>query len=551
MKLIKSAMLKTAASLVVASVSIGFLPTMATASSYPSDSEIDQSVMFSDFNNLQKNHKDVLKANLDVAVSINNNASSARKKQAIAEATEDMGVTSAEALGKKMSAYYLEARKNKQIPKTMELIEQSKLGVQVEGASSDKAKQEFAYPRPFRTAPDRIKKVSTSSVYNVGKYSFPSGHSRLAYLEGMTLATFLPELAPQILARSADAGQSRVVLGVHYPLDVIAGRTVGTRMVAARWSDPSFRVKLEAAKKELRTVLEKKCGAIIAVCVSSDTEFKSDAAAVSESRSLLTYGLPKSGRSGVKLKAPEGSENLLLTTFPNLTDEQRRQVIELTSIDSGYPLDLSGATTVSSKVKTSDIGWTRIDLATAMNSNPVVNSEGNVVIDGKTGEFDDGDDGGSTTSPEDGGSVVAVPDVKYRIHITKKGWTHWSVNGERAGDKVRRIEAFEVNLKDVEYRSHVQSVGWQGWVKEGKTSGTTGKSLRDEAVSIRLTGQSAKTLDIWYRTYVEGFGWSGWAKNGANSGSSGYKKELSALEIKVLEKGSPAPGATASAFWSK
>lgn len=70
-------------------------------------------------------------------------------------------------------------------------------------------------------------------------------------------------------------------------------------------------------------------------------------------------------------------------------------------------------------------------------------------------------------------------------------------------------------------------------------------------MSIRLTGQSAKTLDIWYRTYVEGFGWSGWAKNGANSGSSGYKKELSALEIKVLEKGSPAPGATASAFWSK
>lgn len=176
---------------------------------------------------------------------------------------------------------------------------------------------------------------------------------------------------------------------------------------------------------------------------------------------------------------------------------------------------------------------------------PVINSEGNVAIDGKTVG---GDDGGDVV---DNGNGVSVIDMSYRIHVTKKGWTHWSVNGEFLGDKIHRIEAFEVNLKDVEYRSHVQSVGWQGWVKSGKTSGTTGKSLRDESVSIRLTGNSAKNFDIWYRTYVADFGWTGWAKNGANSGSSGYKKEVRALEIKVTSKGDSAPGSTSNTFRSK
>ena len=38
---------------------------------------------------------------------------------------------------------------------------------------------------------------------------------------------------------------------------------------------------------------------------------------------------------------PQGAENLLLTAFPDLTDAQRRQVLEASEIDSGYPLDAS------------------------------------------------------------------------------------------------------------------------------------------------------------------------------------------------------------------
>ena len=39
---------------------------------------------------------------------------------------------------------------------------------------------------------------------------------------------------------------------------------------------------------------------------------------------------------------------------------------------------------------------------------------------------------------------------------------------------------------DVQYRAHSQNVGWMDWVSNGTLAGTTGKSLRLEALQIRL-----------------------------------------------------------------
>nr|WP_223196722.1 hypothetical protein [Listeria monocytogenes] len=41
----------------------------------------------------------------------------------------------------------------------------------------------------------------------------------------------------------------------------------------------------------------------------------------------------------------------------------------------------------------------------------------------------------------------------------------------------------------VQYRAHVQNKGWQSWVKDGATAGTTGESLRIEAVQMRLVAK--------------------------------------------------------------
>ena len=38
----------------------------------------------------------------------------------------------------------------------------------------------------------------------------------------------------------------------------------------------------------------------------------------------------------------------------------------------------------------------------------------------------------------------------------------------------------------VEYRAHSQNIGWGPWVADGAVAGTTGRSLRMEALQVRL-----------------------------------------------------------------
>jgi undecaprenyl-diphosphatase len=57
--------------------------------------------------------------------------------------------------------------------------------------------------------------------------SFPSGHTLHATLAAVALINFLPLLALPAIAVAVIMGVSRVVLGVHYPSDVLAGGSLG------------------------------------------------------------------------------------------------------------------------------------------------------------------------------------------------------------------------------------------------------------------------------------------------------------------------------------
>lgn len=82
-------------------------------------------------------------------------------------------------------------------------------------------------------------------------------------------------------------------------------------------------------------------------------------------------------------------------------------------------------------------------------------------------------------------------------------------------------------------------------------SGTSGRSLRLEAVQIKLTGEAEKRYDIYYRVHCQKFGWLGWAKNGESAGSSGYAYRLEAIEVQLVEKGGAAPGSVENAYYAK
>jgi len=58
-------------------------------------------------------------------------------------------------------------------------------------------------------------------------FSLPSGHATCAWAIALSLAHAAPLLAAAALVWAVAVSLSRVILGVHYPLDVVAGGALG------------------------------------------------------------------------------------------------------------------------------------------------------------------------------------------------------------------------------------------------------------------------------------------------------------------------------------
>ena len=135
--------------------------------------------------------------------------------------------------------------------------------------------------------------------------------------------------------------------------------------------------------------------------------------------------------------------------------------------------------------------------------------------------------------------------VDYVTHVQNKGWDKTvKKDGQVSGTtgSSLRMEAIAVKLEGnpnlgVQYATHVQDLGWTPWATNGEVSGTTNESKRLEAVMMKLTGTDAEKYDIYYRVHVQNLGWLNWAKNGQPAGSSGFGYRLEAIQIQVVPKG--------------
>ena len=65
------------------------------------------------------------------------------------------------------------------------------------------------------------------------RYSFPSGHTLHAVCFTLLALAHVPELAPLLVPFTLLVGASRIVLGLHYPSDVLAGAVIGAIVAGA------------------------------------------------------------------------------------------------------------------------------------------------------------------------------------------------------------------------------------------------------------------------------------------------------------------------------
>lgn len=76
--------------------------------------------------------------------------------------------------------------------------------------------------RPFASHPSIL-----CATPPLDQYSFPSGHTLHAVLFGMLILTAFPALWPVVVPFVGLIALSRVILGLHYPSDVLVGAILG------------------------------------------------------------------------------------------------------------------------------------------------------------------------------------------------------------------------------------------------------------------------------------------------------------------------------------
>ncbi len=239
-------------------------------------------------------------------------------------------------------------------------------------ASTTPAKNFYSYMRPYRWAEDTslivptlVPAISATPATDGG---FPSGHTNASFLASYALAYAVPERFQELMTRASEMGNSRIVAGMHSPLDVIGGRVMATALAAAALADPDNAELKQAAYDQAHDVLLKETG------TSEDrfTDYEQNKKRFTE---RLTFGFTQINDTTKPVAVPKGAEVLLETRQPYLSDEQRRAVLATTAIASGYP------------VLDDPEGWGRLNLFAAADGYGAFQSDVTVVMDASQGGF--------------------------------------------------------------------------------------------------------------------------------------------------------------------
>ncbi|WP_309398484.1 phosphatase PAP2 family protein [Cerasicoccus maritimus] len=215
----------------------------------------------------------------------------------------------------------------------------------------------------------------TGEEYLVNSASFASGHTDFAYSSGLLFAIMVPEKYQDMLYRASEFGNGRIVMGHHYTLDVMGGRTNAMYSIAQYLQDEDNYNSLMQAATDFRSIIGAGDGTDIFSQGISGSEL---AEAREIYRYRMTYDLTPTHSTELEAVAPEASAILLETRFPYLTTQQRLDVLSTTMIESGAPLD---------NTDPEYAGWFRLNLFDAAGGYGSLQGDTTVVMDASQGGF--------------------------------------------------------------------------------------------------------------------------------------------------------------------
>ena len=315
-------------------------------------------------------------------------------------------------------------------------------------------------PRPYRlsTAVD-VPTPLWQIINNTNPYAdgaFISGHTNSGYTQALGLAFLVPQQYQEMMTRAADLGNSRILAGMHSPLDVIGGRMVASAIAATNiynalydasgnrvdWTNPSnaSAYSVYQAYTQTQAYLAQACGTTsVAVCLQQAQQSgatASDPYAPSTKNKAtytyqLTYGFTPIGPTNLPEVVPVQAQVLLLTRFIYMTDAQRTEVLRTTALPSGYPL-LDGNTWD---------GWGRLNLYAAAGGYGSFDSAVSVTMDASQGGYSaldtwSNDIGGVGSFTKNGtGTLIFTGNNSYSGSTTVAGGT-LEIDGSLASSPV-------------------------------------------------------------------------------------------------------------------
>lgn len=254
-----------------------------------------------------------------------------------------------------------------------------------DNASTEPGKRFYKYARPWRWSSavqvvPTLERAKSSSAGTDGGY--PSGHTAEAVRNAIAMAYLVPQRYQEMLARGLELGESRIIAGMHSPLDVISGRMLGQASALGNIyaATPAAR---EAARAQAQQTLMSAVGAstpeqFLAFAHSQGPQqdrFADHATNRSEYARRLVFGFTQIGDATRPAVVPKGAEVLLETRQPYLTAAQRRVVLKTTALPSGYPI-LDDAE-----------GFGRLNLFAAADGYGALNGDAVIAMDASKGGF--------------------------------------------------------------------------------------------------------------------------------------------------------------------